>query len=50
MFQTWTKMNLSVARHLKDNEERGYTLIAVDEIMQILDDNTMTLQGIAASP
>lgn len=47
--QTWSTMAFGVHRHFKGAEERGYTLAAVDEIMQVLEDNFVTMQSMAAS-
>lgn len=47
--EVWDTMMFSVHRHFKGDEERGYTLGQVDEIMQVLEDNSMNLQGMAAS-
>ncbi|KAM7359342.1 dynein heavy chain at 89D isoform 2-T2 [Cochliomyia hominivorax] len=46
---TWAIMSFKVHRHYKGNEERGYTLGAVDEIIQMLEDNSMNLQSMGAS-
>ena len=46
---TWATMAFKVNRHFKGMEERGYTLGAVDEIITVLDDNSMNLQSMAAS-
>lgn len=42
-------MSFKVHKHFKGNDERGYTLGAVDEIVQVLDDNSMNLQSMGAS-
>lgn len=42
-------MQLTVVHHFKGNEDRGYILGPVDEIMLALDDNCMNLQSMAAS-
>lgn len=47
--QTWSTMAFGVHRHFKGAEERGYTLAAVDEIQQVLEDNFVTIQSMAAS-
>lgn len=47
--ETWTKLTLSVAKHQKGSEDRGYVLSAVDEILQTLDEHTMSLQSMSAS-
>ncbi|KAI8122976.1 axonemal, Dynein heavy chain 10 [Lucilia cuprina] len=46
---TWAIMNFKVHKHYKGIEERGYTLGAVDDIIQVLDDNSMNLQSMGAS-
>uniref|UniRef100_A0A1I8PAD1 Dynein-1, subspecies f n=1 Tax=Stomoxys calcitrans TaxID=35570 RepID=A0A1I8PAD1_STOCA len=46
---TWATMNFKVHKHYKGSEERGYTLGAVDEIAQVLEDNSMSLQSMGAS-
>lgn len=46
---TWSVMNFKVHKHYKGIDERGYTLGAVDEIVQVLDDNSMNLQSMGAS-
>jgi dynein heavy chain len=38
-----------VIKYVKGNQDRGYVLGACDEVLQTLDDNTMTLQGMAGS-
>jgi dynein heavy chain len=38
-----------VLKYEKGTSDRGYILGAVDETMQTLDDNTMSLQGMSAS-
>lgn len=47
--EVWESMTFTVHKHYKGNEERGYTLGTVEEIMQVLEDNSMNLQGMAAS-
>lgn len=46
---TWATMNFKVHKHFKGSEERGYTLGAVDDIVQALEDNSMNLQSMGAS-
>ncbi|KAK3924935.1 Dynein heavy chain 10, axonemal [Frankliniella fusca] len=46
---TWTKLSLTLTKHLKASEDRGYLLSAVDEILQTLDEHTMSLQSMSAS-
>ncbi|XP_055373636.1 dynein axonemal heavy chain 10 [Condylostylus longicornis] len=45
----WAKMSFKVIKHFKANEDRGYTLAPVDEIIQVLEDNSMNLQSMATS-
>lgn len=47
--ETWTKLNLSTVGHQLGSEDRGYILTSVDEILQILDEHTMSLQSMSAS-
>lgn len=47
--EVWKHMNFIVIPHFKGNEDRGYALGSTDEIMQILEDNAMNLQSMAAS-
>ena len=42
-------MKFSVNKYMKGTQERGYILGSVDEVMQILDDNSMNLQSMSAS-
>lgn len=46
---TWAAMSFKVHKHYKGSEERGYTLGAVDEIVQVLEDNSVNLQSMGAS-
>lgn len=46
---TWGAMMFTVQKHFKGAEERGYILGPVDEIMQVLEDNFVNLQSMAAS-
>lgn len=47
---TWETMAFTTQKHTKGNEDRGYTMGAIDEIMQVLEDNFVTMQSMAASP
>ena len=49
MIETWDKLKFEVYKYVKGTQDRGYVLGAVDEVMQTLDDNTMSLQGMSAS-
>lgn len=42
-------MALTVVRHVKGTEDRGYILGDIGEIVLALDDNAMNLQSMAAS-
>ena len=46
---TWGNMKFTVSKYMKGTQERGYIIGAVDEIVQILDDNAMNLQSMSAS-
>ena len=46
---TWGAMKFTVSKFMKGTQERGFILGAVDEILQILDDNAMNLQSMSAS-
>lgn len=45
----WEKMKFNVVKYVKGNQERGFVLGAVDEVLQALDDHTMALQSMAGS-
>ncbi|PIK48528.1 putative dynein heavy chain 10, axonemal isoform X3 [Apostichopus japonicus] len=45
----WEGMKFNVVKYMKGTQERGFILGAVDEVMQILDDNAMNLQSMSAS-
>ncbi|XP_055846772.1 dynein axonemal heavy chain 10 isoform X2 [Episyrphus balteatus] len=47
--ETWAAMAFKVHTHLKGKEDRGYILGSVEEIMQVLDDNSTNLQSMGAS-
>ncbi|KAK6624941.1 hypothetical protein RUM44_011805 [Polyplax serrata] len=47
--ETWKHMIFSALPHFKGTEDRGFALGPVDEIMQVLEDNAMNLQSMAAS-
>lgn len=49
VIDTWGMMLFTVHKHSLGTEERGYTLGATDEIMQVLEDNSMNLQSMAGS-
>lgn len=47
--ETWQSMKFIVVKYTKGTSDRGYILGAVDEILQMLDDNAMNLQSMSAS-
>lgn len=47
--ETWETMAFTVTKHFKGTEDRGYILGSVEEVMQILEDNFVNLQSMAAS-
>ncbi|XP_066466098.1 dynein axonemal heavy chain 10 [Tiliqua scincoides] len=47
--ETWEHMKFTVQRYFKGTQERGFILGAVDDIVQILDDNAVNLQSISGS-
>ncbi|XP_028025407.1 dynein heavy chain 10, axonemal [Bombyx mandarina] len=47
--ETWANISFSVARHFNRGEDRGYTLNPCDDIVVKLDDDSMSLQSMAAS-
>ena len=47
--EVWDNMKFTVIKYMKGTQERGYIVGAVDEVMQILDDNSMNLQSMSAS-
>ncbi len=49
MEETWGNLKFSVQKYTKGTSDRGFILGSVDEVLQILDDNAMQLQGMAAS-
>ncbi|KAF7265371.1 hypothetical protein GWI33_021219 [Rhynchophorus ferrugineus] len=46
---TWKTIAFIVIKHMKGNEDRGFIIGPTDEIMQILEDNSMNLQSMAGS-
>lgn len=46
---TWAVMSFQLHKHYKGIEERGYVLGIVDEIVQVLEDNSIDLQSMSAS-
>jgi len=49
MEETWSASRFTVTKYVKSGVERGYTVGGVDDVMQVLDDNCMQLQGMAGS-
>lgn len=47
--QVWDSMNINVISYIKNDEYRGLILGDLTEIFQLLEDNVMTLQGMAGS-
>ncbi|XP_053136194.1 dynein axonemal heavy chain 10 [Hemicordylus capensis] len=47
--ETWENMKFVVQRYYKGTQDRGFILGAVDDIVQILDDNAVNLQSISGS-
>nr|XP_039267660.1 dynein heavy chain 10, axonemal-like [Styela clava] len=46
---TWESMKFSVLKYVKGTSDRGFVLGAIDDVLQILDDNSMNLQSMSAS-
>ncbi|XP_067133160.1 dynein axonemal heavy chain 10-like, partial [Centruroides vittatus] len=47
--QLWDQMNFQIKRYFKGTEDRGHILIGVDKILQVLDDNAISLQMMSSS-
>ncbi|XP_076804944.1 dynein axonemal heavy chain 10-like [Clavelina lepadiformis] len=47
--ETWEAMKFTVIKYMKGTQDRGFILGSIDEVMQILDDNSMNLQSMSAS-
>lgn len=47
--QSWDTKSINVIAYLKNDENRGIILGDLTEIFQLLEDNVMTLQGMAGS-
>ena len=47
--ETWNNLKFNIQKYVKGSSDRGYILGAVDDVLQILDDNAMLLQGMSAS-
>lgn len=49
IIDTWNLMTFTVVKHFLGKEERGFVLGGTDEIMLVLEDNSMNLQSMAGS-
>ncbi|KAL7295702.1 hypothetical protein TKK_0011053 [Trichogramma kaykai] len=47
--KVWSDMKFKLMRHEKGGEDRGFVLGSLDELNQILEDNTLNLQSMSAS-
>ena len=47
--ETWRKTEFSFVKYVQGEQERGLVLGTTDDIIQLLDDNAMNLQTVAAS-
>ncbi|CAL7939586.1 unnamed protein product [Xylocopa violacea] len=47
--EAWKHMEFTVVKHYKGIEDRGFILGPVDELNQVLEDNMMNVNGMAAS-
>jgi dynein heavy chain len=47
--ETWDNYKLNVIQFIKNEQNRGWIIGATDDMMQTLDDNMVTLQGISGS-
>ncbi|POI32185.1 hypothetical protein CIB84_004063, partial [Bambusicola thoracicus] len=47
--ETWEQLKFTVQMYFKGTEKRGFILGSVDEILEILDDNSVNLQSILGS-
>ncbi|RKP21444.1 hypothetical protein ROZALSC1DRAFT_11414, partial [Rozella allomycis CSF55] len=46
---TWKNIKFTLVKYTKGNDDRGFILGAIDEIITLLDDNAMNLQSMSAS-
>ncbi|XP_074640231.1 dynein axonemal heavy chain 10-like [Tubulanus polymorphus] len=46
---TWNNLKFNVISYMKGTSNRGFILGAIDEVLQVLDDNAMNLQSMSAS-
>lgn len=44
--ETWSQLKFNILKYVKGTSDRGWIVGAVDEVLQILDDNAMQLQGL----
>lgn len=49
MEETWANMKFTIIKYMKGTSERGFIVGSVDEVVLVLDDNAMQLQGMSAS-
>ena len=47
--ETWGNLKFNLHKYMKGTSERGFIIGSVEEVLQTLDDNSMQLQGMAAS-
>nr|XP_023024309.1 dynein heavy chain 10, axonemal [Leptinotarsa decemlineata] len=47
--ETWGTISFTIHKHLKGTEDRGYLIGATEDIVQVLEDNSMNLQSMAGS-
>lgn len=47
--EVWEKMEFTLHKHMKGNDDRGFLLGSTEDIMQVLEDNSMNLQSMAGS-
>jgi dynein heavy chain len=47
--ETWGNLKFQVQKYMKGTSDRGFILGSVEDVLQILDDNAMQLQGMSAS-
>lgn len=47
--ETWANMKFTIIKYMKGTSERGFIVGSVDEVVLVLDDNAMQLQGMSAS-
>jgi len=47
--EAWDIYKLNIIKYIKNDEDRGWIVGPMEEMMQLLDDNMVTLQGISGS-